>query len=71
MLKKQLMDRRLKRLEKTYAGKLPKFNEVLPPILKKQIKDKQLYLADREFQEGMLQQRDDKLVDDSSERHDS
>ena len=39
-LKKQLVDRRMKRLEKVYAGKLNKFNEVLPPILKKAIKDK-------------------------------
>ena len=35
MLQKQIMDRRVKKMEKTYAGKIQKFNEILPPDLKR------------------------------------
>lgn len=71
MLQKQIMDRRVKKMEKTYAGKIQKFNEILPPDLKRQIKHKQEFLADAEYRKQVELQRHDKLEDDSTERHES
>lgn len=71
MLQKQITDRRLKRMEHTYPGKMHKFNEVLPPDLRRQIKFKQEYLADEEYRQKVELQRADKLTDDSTVRHES
>ena len=44
-LKEQIVERRRLLMEKLYAGKMKKFDEMLPPVLKRQIKYKQKELA--------------------------
>ena len=70
-LEQQITDRRLKRMEHTYPGKIHKFNEVLPPDLRRQIKYKQEFLADEEYRKQVELQRADKLTDESTVRHES
>jgi len=70
-LKEQIVERRRMVMDKKYAGMVLKYSEIMPPVLRRQIRYKQATLAEDEFKTKFEQQREDKLVDEPTERHES
>ena len=70
-LKQQIIDRRRTLMDKKYAGMVQKYSEIMPPVLRRQIRYKQAQLADEEFKTKFEQQREDKLVDEPTKRHET
>lgn len=58
-------------MDKKYAGMVQKYSEIMPPVLRRQIRYKQAQLADEEFKTKFEQQREDKLVDEPTKRHET
>lgn len=48
-LKEQIVERRRMAMDKKYAGMVLKYSEVMPPVLRRQIRYKQATLAEAEF----------------------
>lgn len=58
-------------MDKKYAGMVRKYNEIFPPALRRQIRYKQSQLANEEFEVKFKQQREDKLDDEPTQRHET